>query len=281
MNSDYCRSQSRAFLYHQNLATFKWLAHGFSLRSSPQGGSEQSFGFNGYQSQERVQRNRLHFVQSVLASSRAGSCESATIDPGETENPRLIVLRQCHSDVIHTLTTRPPAEFSADGDGLVTDQPGLLLSVLTADCMPVLMVDIEKCLVAAVHAGWRGTLKRIVEQTLATMRGQFASNPENCIAVIGPAIRGCCYEVGEEVIEAFHTEFEYASELFQTRSSGKRSLDLPTACRFQLLHAGVSVENVFSDPACTSCNLDHFFSHRAEQGKTGRMISVIGILAEQ
>jgi purine-nucleoside/S-methyl-5'-thioadenosine phosphorylase / adenosine deaminase len=269
MNSDYCRSQSGAFLYHQSLAAFKWLAHGFSLRSSPQGGSEQSFGFNGYQSQERVERNRLRLVQNVLACSPVRSCDLS-----------LIVLRQCHSDIIHTLTTRPPAEFSADGDGLVTNQPGLLLSVLTADCMPVLIVDTEKRLAAAVHAGWRGTLKRIVEQTLAKMRGQFASNPENCIAAIGPAIRGCCYDVGEEVIEAFHSEFEYASELFRTRSSGKRSLDLPTACRFQLRRAGVRAQNIFSDPACTSCNLDRFFSHRAEQGKTGRMISVIGILAK-
>lgn len=279
MDSNYCRSPIGAFLYHQNLTTFKWLVHGFSLRAGPQKGLEESLGFNGYQSRETVESNRLAFVQSVSSASGAPGYDSAKADPQGVGNSQLVVLRQCHSDTIHALATHPSAEFSADGDGSVTDAPGLLLSVLTADCMPVLIVDVEKRAVAAVHAGWRGTLKRIVEQTLAKMQTQFASNPQNCIAVIGPAIRSCCYEVGEEVIDAFHNEFQYASRLFQVRPNGKQSLDLPTACQFQLLHSGLRAENVFSDPACTSCNLDQFFSHRAERGKTGRMMSVIGIRA--
>jgi len=275
MTPSYCRSQFGDFLYHQDLHAFKWLAHGFSLRLSAQGGSEQSLGFNGYQSHEVVQRNRLRLVQSVCISSRVESDEAG---PGGVES-QLIVLRQCHSDIIYPLTAHPPTEFSADGDGLVTDQPGLLLGVLTADCMPVLIVDVEKRIVAAVHAGWRGTLKRILGKAVATLQSRFACHPRDCMAVVGPAIRGCCYEVGEEVMQAFHKEFGYPPELFQSRLNGKQSLDLPTACRLQLLHSGLSAENVFSDPPCTSCNLDQFFSHRAEQGKTGRMMSLIGVLA--
>jgi hypothetical protein len=279
MNSKYCPSQSGAFLYHQNLAPFKWLAHGFSLRSTVRSGFEQNLGFNGYQSREVVQRNRLHFVQGILATARIGNDEAAAAVPGNAGS-QLVVLRQCHADIVHALTTRPPAEFSADGDGMVTDQPGLLLGVLTADCMPVLIVDIESRVVAAVHAGWRGTAKRIVQKALGIMQSQFASHPRNCIAVVGPAIRGCCYEVGEDLFKIFDGEFEDASQLFQTRLGGKRFLDLAAACRFQLLQAGLETSNVFSDPACTSCNLEQFFSHRAERGKTGRMMSVIGILAE-
>jgi purine-nucleoside/S-methyl-5'-thioadenosine phosphorylase / adenosine deaminase len=277
MNSQFCRSQNGAFLYHQNLAPFKWLAHGFSLRSSARGGFEQSLGFNGYQSREVVQRNRQHFVQGILKAS-TGSREAPTAAPAGGES-RLIVPRQGHTDIVHVLTAGTPAEFSADGDGLVTNQLGLLLGVLTADCMPVLLADVENHVVAAVHAGWRGTAKRIVEKALGIMQNQFGSRPQHCIAVVGAAIRGCCYEVGEDVVGTFHGEFDYASQLFRIGPEGKWFLDLPAACRFQLLHAGLEANNVFADPACTSCNLEHFFSHRAERGKTGRMIGVIGILA--
>jgi YfiH family protein len=277
MNSQLCRSQNGAFLYHQNLAPFKWLAHGFSLRSSVRGGFEQSLGFNAHQSREVMQRNRQHFVQGILKAS-TGSHEAATAAPAAEES-RLIVLRQVHTDIVHVLTAGTPTEFSADGDGLVTNQPGLLLGVLTADCMPVFLVDVENHVVAAVHAGWRGTAKRIVEKALGIMQNQFGSRPQHCISVVGPSIRGCCYEVGEDVIGTFHGEFDYASQLFRTGLEGKRFLDLPAACRFQLLHADLETNNVFATPPCTSCNLEQFFSHRAERGKTGRMMGVIGILA--
>jgi polyphenol oxidase len=278
MDSRYCRSQWGAFLYHQSLASFKWLTHGFSLRSGSQKDVEQSLGVNFYQNREIVLRNRQQFIQALVAAAGIRGDGSAAGDPGEKGMARLVLLRQCHSDLIHTLTQSPPAEFFADGDGLVTDRQGLLLSVLTADCMPVLIADIKNRVVAAVHAGWRGTAKRIIEKTLAKMERQFASSPENCIAVIGPAIRGCCYEVGEEVFDAFQ-QFDYAASLFQIRSKGKQSLDLPTAGRFQLLRAGLKGMNIFSDPPCTACNLDQFFSHRGEHGRTGRMMGVIGIVA--
>lgn len=279
MNSQYCRSQGGAFLYHQSLSSFKWLAHGFSLRSRGHGGVEQSLGFNGYQGREVVQRNRLNFVQDILSTSTRSHGLPTAVPPGAES--QLIVLRQSHTDIIHTFTACPPSDFSADGDALVTNQPGLLLGVLTADCMPLLIVDIEHRVVAAVHAGWRGTAKRIVEKTLGIMENQFGSRPRSCLAVIGPSIRGCCYEVGEEVIGAFHGEFEYGAQLFESRLGGKRFLDLPAACRFQLLHAGLESSNIFADPACTSCNLEQFFSHRGEKGQTGRMMGVIGILASR
>jgi len=276
MNSQFCRSQNGAFLYHQNLAPFKWLAHGFSLRSGARGGFEQSLGLNGYQTREVVQRNRQHFVEAILKASTGGYEAATAASGGESQ---LIVLRQGHTDNVHVLTVGTPAEFSAEGDGLVTNQPGLLLGVLTADCMPVLLTDVENHVVAAVHAGWRGTAKRIVEKAFGIMQNQFGSRPQHCIAVVGPAIRGCCYEVGEDVVGTFQGKFAYASQLFRTGREGKRFLDLPSACRFQLLHAGLEASNVFANPSCTSCNLEQFFSHRAERGKTGRMMGVIGILA--
>src|SRR5262249_37651180 len=155
------RSQWGAFLYHQNLASFKWLTHGFSLRSDAQG-VEQSLGFNSYQSREIVLANRHQFMRSLLATGGIREDEPAGIDVLGKRSPRLVLLRQCHSDLIHMLTHEPSAEFLAESDGLVTDRPGLLLSVLIADCMPVLIADISGRVVAAVHAGWRGTAKRII-----------------------------------------------------------------------------------------------------------------------
>src|SRR5262245_35444087 len=107
MDSNYCRSQIGAFLYHQNLTTFKWLVHGFSLRTGPQKGLEQSLGFNGYQSRETVESNRLGFVQSVSSASGAPGYDSAKADLRRVSYPQLVVLRQCHSDTIHALTPCP------------------------------------------------------------------------------------------------------------------------------------------------------------------------------
>lgn len=225
-----------------------------------------SYGVNGFQSREAVLENRQRLVHSVCGRSVP-----------------LAVLRQVHSDRVlkasRDLLPDPP-----QGDGWVTCEPDLLVAIQTADCLPVLLVDPQQRVVAAVHAGWRGTCQRIAAKAVRRMQTDFGSHPRNCLAVVGPAIGRCCYEVGEEVVEAFTQEFARSERLLFETTSGKgtransQCLNLAEACRYQLLDAGLTAENICTGGPCTACETDRFFSHRAEAGKAGRMMSMIGIV---
>lgn len=247
---------------------------------------ELNLGFTASDAKETVLANRRLFI-------------AALADGGKTP---LVTLKQIHSAAIHRVGRADAGdEAHLQGDGMMTCEPGILLGIQTADCIPVLIADRKKRAVAAFHAGWRGTLKRIVEHGVGRMRLEFGSQPEDLTAVIGPGIRACCYSVGEEVKMEFESQFRYAAELFSevydsdpikekypmlfltARAPGHSHLgpslhlDLIEANRRQLLDAGLSVENIHIQGDCTSCRTDRYFSHRAEQGFTGRSLSVIGI----
>jgi YfiH family protein len=224
-----------------------------------------SYSLNEFQPHETVLKNRQRLVRSVSGS----------------ELP-VAILRQVHSDRVfkasRALLADPP-----QGDGWVSAEPELLVAIQTADCLPVLLVDPEQRVVAAVHAGWRGTIQRVAAKAVLRMQTDFGSRPGNCLAVVGPAIRSCCYEVGEEVVEAFTREFDHSASFFcetptskATRASSQ-CVDLAEACRSQLLDAGMAAEKIFTDGPCTACEKERFFSHRADAGKAGRMMSVIGL----
>jgi hypothetical protein len=186
-------------------------------------------------------------------------------------------------------------------DGQITSEPGLLMGIQTADCIPVLVADRKRRAVGAFHAGWRGTVKRIVELGVGRMRLEFGSRPEDLIAAIGPGIGSCCYAVGEEVLSEFESQFQYARELFREvystdvvrtkypmlfltqRAPGhspigpELHLDLVEANRRQLLDAGLKPRAIHAVGGCTSCQTELFFSHRASRGHAGRLMAVIGI----
>jgi polyphenol oxidase len=211
----------------------------------------------------------------------------------------LITLRQIHSDIIRLVDS--PIASPVVGDGLITRAAGLLLAVQTADCLPVILVDPKRRAVGVFHAGWRGTLKRIVEKGVGEMRRCFGTHPRDLKAAIGPGIHACCYEVGAEVREKFESQFAYAASLFRevkasdpvrekypllfltARPPGhgglpkKIFLDLVEANRQQLWAVGVALRNIEASALCTSCRTDLLFSYRAETGKTGRMMGVAGI----
>jgi YfiH family protein len=177
--------------------------------------------------------------------------------------------------------------------------------VQTADCVPVLVADVRRRAVAAFHAGWRGTLARIVERGIGRMRLRYGSRPEDLVAVVGPAIGPCCYSVGEEVRWEFESQFGYAAELFSevydsdpvkerypllfltARAPGHSNigpqihLDLWEANRRQLLGAGVPAKRVTVVGECTACARVggelKYFSHRGESGFAGRMLGVVGV----
>jgi hypothetical protein len=189
------------------------------------------------------------------------------------------------------------------GDGLLTHQAGILLSVRTADCLPVLLVDPKRRAVAAFHAGWRGALARIVEKGVGEMRRLYGSEPPSLLAVLGPSIRVCCYEVGPEVEEAFQGRFPRADKFFRKPPAppawrSKRPpitflnahppshgvpgappllLDLPAVAQDQLLNAGLAPHHVLAADFCTACREDLFYSYRREGSAAGRMMAVIGI----
>jgi polyphenol oxidase len=275
-----------------------WLLHGFSTRiggfSRVYGRSDLNLGFTQEDSRAAVERNRAAFVKAIGAVTHG---RRPTV--GKSLWP-LVTLRQIHSDIIHCVNSIPDEPLA--GDGLITATPGLLLGIQTADCLPVILADSKKRAVGVFHAGWRGTVKRIVEKGAGEMFRHFGSHPRDLKAAIGPGIQGCCYEVGEEVRAKFESQFAYADKLFRevkesdpvrekypllfltARAPGHGELpkqiflDLVEANRQQLLAAGVPAKNIEASPLCTNCRTDLLFSYRAEKGKTGRLMGVVGII---
>jgi YfiH family protein len=251
-------------------------------------GTDLNLGFTASDDPKIVAANRKLFVGAVNEKKAIRG---------------MVTLHQIHSSLIRRVGAGDvqgvgmPAVLK--GDGLMTGEPGVLLGIQTADCIPVLVADRKNRAVAAFHAGWRGTLARIVENGVGRMRLEFGSRPEHLVASIGPGIGQCCYSVGDEVRDQFESQFIYAPELFRevydsdpvkekypmlfltARAPGHSDLgpsmhlDLAEANRRQLLDAGV--KKIFMTGQCTGCHTDRFFSHRIERGFTGRMMSVIGV----
>lgn len=164
-------------------------------------------------------------------------------------------------------------------DALVTNVSRVLIGVKTADCVPILLGDARRRAVAAIHAGWRGTLALIIGKAIERMREEYGTRSEDIRAAIGPAAGACCYEVGREVIEAFHERFPDADELLTPTRDGHARIDLQRANRQQLIAEGVSPQRIHVAPFCTICRTDLFFSYRREKilhGRVGRLMSVIG-----
>ena len=263
---------------------FEWLRHGFSMRdggvSGVYGGRSLNLGWTKEDDPASVSENRRRLVGVIGGEDRLA----------------LVGVRQIHSDIVQVVRDEDgalegrlqTAEGKAvlEGDGLMTDVPGVLVGVGTADCVPVLMVDGQKRVVAAFHAGWRGTVVGIVEQGVARMVSEFGSRVEDLVAAVGPSIGACCYSVGLEVHKEFGTRFGYAEELFRVggeEDPGGRYLDLWEANRRQLLDAGLGEEQIYMVGECTACSQDargkmKYFSHRGEKGVAGRMLSVVGVV---
>jgi hypothetical protein len=297
-------------LHWLECATFAredWLLHAFSTRHggvSRGVGLGLNLGFTGSDYRARVEENRRRFAQAIHA-----------------QDFNLASLRQVHSTNIFIVTPGEAGEIRyfpsgsnaslelgghlPTGDALITNRPDLLLSVRTADCLPILIVDPRQRAVAAVHAGWRGVLGQLAAKVVGVMRATFNSEPGTLIAAIGPGVRACCYGVGEEVVAAFHGRFVDSDKFIRpvpatdpaaaataphplqflspyppghVPAKGPAAcLDLVTAVQQQLCEAGLKPARIHDAALCTSCRTDLFFSHRKEGPRTGRMMAVIGI----
>jgi polyphenol oxidase len=293
------RKQRLKVLRATHLSALPWLVHAFSTRaggfSRAYGKNDLNLGFTKDDSRAAVERNRTAFLQELGAVTRKGHSSRKL----RTSLWPLVTLRQVHSDIIHCVASVPDEPLA--GDGMITATPGLLLAIQTADCLPVILVDTKRHAVGVFHAGWRGTVRRIVEKGVGEMTRCFGSRPRDLKAAIGPGIQGCCYEVGEEVRTKFESQFAYAATLFRevkesdpvrekypllfltARAPGhgelppKIFLDLVEANRQQLLAAGVPAKSIEASSLCTNCNTSLLFSYRGEKGKTGRMMGIAGI----
>lgn len=194
----------------------------------------------------------------------------------------LINLKQIHSDKIFIVTGQnTPQQHNnpivpGEGDALITNVPQLPIMVLTADCVPVLLFDKRNRVIAAIHAGWRGTVENITAKTVDKMKELFSTNPTDIIAAIGPSIGVCCYEIGIEVEDTANEKLHYANQLF-VKEGDKTSFDLWKANKMQLRECGVPQSSIDNLRICSKCNHTMFFSSRADKGNTGRMGSVIMI----
>ncbi len=213
-------------------------------------------------------------VQSIMANRNK---ISARFDMEDKFH--FVVAEQTHSDHIVIIREKETKGWQGledaieDCDALITDQKGIILTVLTADCVPVLLYDQEKEVVAAIHAGWKGTEAKIVAKTVEKMMEVFDSDPKDIIAGIAPSIGRCCYEVGEDVAKHFFNE----PRSFDVQGK-KYMLDLPLINKKQLLDAGLIEAHIEMSDVCTACEVERFFSYRKEQGCSGRFMSMIGLV---
>jgi polyphenol oxidase len=286
------------------LAPFNWLVHGFSTR--PGGASELksvrdghdtcekvlNLGFTDWDTRERVRDNREKLFRAIDASKM-----------------RVVALRQIHSDIVQVVDSANELQSGTDsretapqGDALITREPGVLLVVQTADCVPILLADPKRRAIAAIHSGWRGTVRRIAAKALGRMQMDFGTKPGDVVAALGPGIGQSCYEVGSEVAAEFQARFPNARDWFEgpfdrladsdndpnwlpwltMKPPGhpppppRVHLDLIAANRAILEAAGIPARNISSSGFCTACRSDLFFSFRKERS-TGRMMAAIGM----
>jgi YfiH family protein len=309
------------------LAQLPWLVHGFSLRYADCGLAadtpprprvkEFNLGFTPNASRSEVERNRRRFVRT-LGSSISPATVHQIHSAAVWQIRRKSDAEGCPPDApgaASVLEYRPagsrlpdasPVQAERSGDALITSEPGVLLTIRTADCLPVLIADKRLRAIAAIHAGWRGALERVIEKAVGEMQRAFASRPQDLVAALGPAIGRCCYEVGDEVIDAFRGQFVESESffskpvedpeaepqrselryklLFHTQAPpGHRRephglhLDLAAVARAQLLAADLDASSIQESNFCTACRPDLFFSHRRDGGQAGRMMAAIGI----
>lgn len=194
---------------------------------------------------------------------------------------RFVAVRQVHgTDTLVVGEQVPSRELLEQGwDALMTDEPGLCLTIKTADCVPVLLFDPVRRVIAAIHAGWRGTLSRIVPKAIETMRGRYGSPAEVMRVAIGPSAASCCYEVDEPVLTRLREVFPAWSLVLRETVDNRAKLDLRQVIRRQAEGAGVRAESIFAADHCTICEPELFYSYRREGNVRGTMISGIALTA--
>lgn len=246
-----------------------WIRHGITTRVADLGIAEGNVGYTAPRDTDDAWRMRELWTRSV-----------------GLEPERMVRVRQVHgNDVAVALEEdgrrggRPDAEEAPIADALVTDVPGLALMTLHADCLPILIADRRRRVVATVHAGWRGTLLDISGATVRRMTTDFGSEPADLVAYVGPGIGVEAFAVGDEVVSAF--EERWSDTRSTVRRGPRTHIDLKGLNAVQLERAGVPHHAIDVSPLCTVADQDGLFSHRAQGAHTGRFAAIIGIAPSQ
>ena len=247
------RQDQITFLHSETLNQIPGLVHAFSTRRA----ERNDFSLGPADSPNpMIQMNRARFLAAIGA-------------PGWP----IIKLKQIHSDIVVDVDDTSAASEAVAGDAGVTALRGVILAVQTADCVPVLVADIEGRAVAAIHAGWRGTAAGIVKIAVTRIIEKFHIDPKSLHAVIGPHIGVCCYEVGEDVVQAMPD----ASAVETREEWSKPHVNLASANRRQLIDAGIPETHIETSSLCTKCREDLFHSYRRDGKRMGHLLSVIGL----
>jgi polyphenol oxidase len=238
--------------------------HGFSTRHG-RAGSSSEFSFDLGQApwsiSEMTRENRRRFISAL-----------------HLEEMALATRRQVHSDKFIIIREKCDQGNPSEADALITQVRKVALAVMVADCLPILMADPVTRVIAAVHAGWRGILARIVEATISGMKNSFGVRESDLIVAIGPGIRSCCFEVGRDVFDLFEKTFRGTSLAKPHPDHPEKwLLDLRAALDIQLSSSGINKTSIYDLGACTCCNTKEFFSYRREGARAGRMMAVIAM----
>lgn len=268
------------YLTFNNINSLNGIRHAFSTRL---GGvstgiySSMNLGFTRGDIKENVDEN-FRRMASILG------CEPSDLVTG-VQTHTTNVYRATREDAGKGVTR--PVDYT-DIDGLITDEPGLVLTTFYADCVPLFFVDPVHRAIGLSHSGWRGTVNRMGKVTIDAMHANFGTDPRDLVCGIGPSICMDCYEVSEDVAEAFMKEFSGCllsagdtrddHKFLMSKGNDKYLLDLRAANRLIMLEAGVKAENIELPGICTCCNPDYLFSHRASGGQRGNMAGFLQIL---
>ena len=225
-----------------------------------------------------------HLFTSRQLELRAGDTAWAAAAASLGAPPdRVMRVKQVHGNVVRVLrrgaTTAASSRERPDGDAIVSNDPGLVLAVLVADCVPILVADPEGGATAAIHAGWRGTCARVAATAIQRMRDEFGTNPADLVAAIGPSIGPGDYKVGDALIEQFRSAGHDTADIARwfTRGESGLHLDLWSASRDQLVAAGLNPARIFSSGLSTLAHPEVFDSFRAEGENAGRMAGLIRV----
>lgn len=263
-------------LYRFNLlSNFPNLQHFVSQRNegvSPPPFHTLNLGFSTGDQAPNVLQNRQLLCKALEIAPE--SC----IFPQQVHGNRVVQVTSAHTG----MGAHDPHSALPECDALVTNVAGLMLCVQSADCVPILLFDPKKEVVAAIHAGWRGTVAKIAWHTTDTLQQLYGTQPANLIAGIGPSIGTCCYETGAEVVALVRDQIpESQSVLKLNQLTGKYHLDLWEANRQLLLSAGLRAENIEIAGICSSCRNDLYFSVRRDKTPTGRYVAGIMLGRQQ
>jgi YfiH family protein len=255
-------------LRSQLLSSVPGVIHGLTHRVEGMGKADGNVGYSGERDREDAWEMRQQW------------CEAIGVEPA-----RMVLVGQVHGNAVLEAQPDHAGAGAAPGsaqvgyaDALMTDHAELVLTTLHADCLPILIVDPERPAIAAVHAGWRGTVMDVAGVTVRAMQERYGSDPAELLIYLGPAIGGCCNEVGPEVTSAWREQVRDLgplAELAVTKPGIKEHFDVPRANTLLLQRVGVQPENMEVSATCTKCSTNDWFSHRGHGPSAGRQAALI------